>query len=554
MRGSPLCRLLAAALAVVLFLPAPAWSAPPTLTRLVPAGGQRGTRVRVTCTGTFAWPVKVWAPGLKVTAAKEKGKLDVVIPADLAADRVWVRLYDAEGASAAAPFLIDNLAEVAEREPNDHPRTAQALAKPEAIVNGVLAKAGDVDCFAVQLPAGRTLVAKVDANMRLGTPMDAIVQVTTPEGNVIAENNDDVHLDPLVSFTPAKAGRYVVRVFAFPSTPGSSIRLSGGPEYVYRLTLTNGPFVTHAVPLAAPPGRTGTVAARGWNLPAGAALPVAPYGGAAHAEYQECETPGALRPPPGARLGFAFDARFAGSTRLRLCDLPIVAAPADPAAPMALPLAASVTGSLRKPRQADAYRLMLRKGQPIVITVEAGSLGSTCDPEVRLMAPGGATVARAVDVGPDREATLTHAAAKDGEYRLTVADRYRRGGERGYYRLTVRPEAPDFELTVGADAVVAAPGKPAELSVKVRRFGKAVGAIAIEATGLPPGVTAAPVTSAPSGPTAAAVTLKLTATGPAFSGPIRVTGRAKGLQRRAHTAPRLGAAFDAIWLTVVGRK
>ena len=121
------CRIRAAILMVIgyLFSPSLAWSAPPTLAHLFPAGGQRGAKVTVTCTGAFSWPVKVWSPGLDVVPAKESGKLEITVPKDLAADRVWVRLYNAEGASAVAPFLIDNLKELNEQEPNDQVGAAQ---------------------------------------------------------------------------------------------------------------------------------------------------------------------------------------------------------------------------------------------------------------------------------------------------------------------------------------------------------------------------------------------------------------------------------------------
>jgi hypothetical protein len=121
-------------------------------------------------------------------------------------------------------------------------------------------------------------------------------------------------------------------------------------------------------------------------------------------------------------------------------------------------------------------------------------------------------------------------------------------------------EEPDFELSASADAIVVTPGKSAEMAIKVQRRSSSagsIGPIAIQAIGLPPGVTAAPVTSEPSGPTSSAVTLKFTTTGPAFSGPIRIAGKAtkpKDLQRFARTPPRLGATFEAIWLTAIEKK
>ncbi|MDP7274357.1 MAG: hypothetical protein QF363_02675, partial [Planctomycetaceae bacterium] len=118
------CRTWLAVLVLSLW-PGRSHAAAPTLTRLFPAGGQRGTTVKVECTGKFKWPVKIWAPGVKVVALKDSGQIQVTIPADLAADRVWIRLYDAEGASPALPFLLSNLAEFLEKEPNNRLGKAQ---------------------------------------------------------------------------------------------------------------------------------------------------------------------------------------------------------------------------------------------------------------------------------------------------------------------------------------------------------------------------------------------------------------------------------------------
>src|ERR1041385_8887959 len=91
---------------LVLLILGRAAAAPPTVSHLFPAGGQRGTKLIVTCTGKFTWPVRVSAPGIDVVPAKEAGKLEVTIPNDLAADRVWIRLYNAEGSAPPLPFLI----------------------------------------------------------------------------------------------------------------------------------------------------------------------------------------------------------------------------------------------------------------------------------------------------------------------------------------------------------------------------------------------------------------------------------------------------------------
>src|SRR4051794_31793331 len=118
-----------------------ALSAPPSLTSLYPAGGQRGTTVEVTAAGTFdPWPVSVWASGKGVTVepGKAKGKLSVTIAADAVPGVYWLRAHNADGASGLRPFVVGTLPEVMEKEPNDDARKPQVIDKPAAVVDGRL--------------------------------------------------------------------------------------------------------------------------------------------------------------------------------------------------------------------------------------------------------------------------------------------------------------------------------------------------------------------------------------------------------------------------------
>jgi hypothetical protein len=485
----------------------------PGVTHLFPAGGQRGTTVEVTAAGSFdTWPVGVWAsrPGVTAVAGKEKGKLAVTVAADAVPGVVWLRLHDATGASGPRPFVVGTLPEVTESEPNDEPGKGQAVSR-SAVVNGRLGKPGDVDCFAVDAKRGQTLVAAVEANSPLGSPMDAVVQVLSADGFVLAQENDGRGLDPVLAFPVPADGRYVVRVFAFPATPDSSIRFAGADTFVYRLTLTTGGYVESARPLAVE--RSGTVELVGPNL-AGRRAEVRPD-------------------------GVAFHPDAAGVAAVRVEPHPCVELPAPPTAP---PFTA--TGRLDKPGEAGRATFVGAKGKPLAIQVESRSLGLPLTPVLRVLGPDGAVLAKAEPKAINADAELTFAPPADGRYTAEVRDLHAGGGPRFAYRLRVVPAEPDFELTVAADRFAATPGTPLDVPVTVVPRNGFAGEVTVTAEGLPAGVTAAPATGAKT------VTLKLAAAGPA-GGAFRIVGTAKGRPARPATAKL--AEFETttadLWLT-----
>lgn len=555
------CLLACTTALLLVLLTSAIYAEAPTLSHVFPPGGQRGTTVAAKLSGKFTWPVSINAPGVEITPGSESGNIAIAIPADLAADRIWIRLHSAEGASVRVPFLIGNLKEIAEIEPNNAPKTAQVLTESRLIINGVL-KGADVDGYSIPLETGQTLIASLDANGKLGSPTDAILQICAADGTVLVENHDEAGLDPRLVFPVKKTGAYIVRVFGYSSTPNTSIAFQGGDTSLYRLTLTTGPFVTHALPLTAPLSESGPVDLLGWNIPADTRLPVQPWGGARLTEQPELEPFGELRTASTMRWGFVFGADLAGSARVRLVPWAsaLAAYPAPNEEPIPLPLPQSLTGCLRQPRQTDRYRIAMKKGETLLATVESRTLDLPLDPLVKLTSPSGKAAGEVDDTGDNRDAVLTHKAAEDGDYVLTVADRHRFGSDRGYYVLTARLEESDFEITATTDAFVVNPDKPTEVTLNiVRRAGAegAVGPITIEAIDLPPGVMAMPVISEATGPTEKKVTLNLASDGKPFSGRVRFRGTAaapKEWQRFARTPTRLDAAFETFWLTVIEKK
>ncbi len=539
----PCCRPLAG-LAYLLLQAAVGAAAPPTLTYLFPAGAQRGATVEVTAGGTFErWPVRAWVSGtgVRVEAASAKGKLSVRVAPDAVPGTYWVRLYDDVGATSLRPFVVGTLPEVLEQEPNDDPKKPHVLTANAVTVNGRLHPAGDVDVFAVKLARGQTLVASLEANHCLGSPMDAILQVLSADGFVLEENNDYHGLDPQIVFTAPAAGAYRVRTFAFPATPDSAIRFAGGETYVYRLTLTTGGFVDHPFPLAVARSKPGPVAMIGWNIPEAAKRLM--VGSPAHSDTVTLWSPS-----------------LANTAAVRLEPHPtVVVNPGnDPQHPQAIALPVTVSGRLDPGGAGHAWQFPAKKGQKLFFQLESQALGYPLEAALRLTDEAGKTLAQAEAPGPrpdgKRDPELSVTVPRDGSYRLEVRDLHGEGGFRHVYRLRALFAEADYGLTLAADRFVLTPGKPLEVPVSVARRNGLDQEIEITAEGLPPGVRVEPVRSAGGGG-GKPVMLRLTATeGPAV-GSFRIVGRTQGLRGIARTAQMplagLNASTSDLWLTVV---
>src|SRR5262245_4925445 len=558
------------AAAVVQLIAYAAVAAPPKVNSLFPAGCQRGQSVVVTAAGDFStWPVQVWVDqaGVSFTAEKDKGKFKAEVAADAVPGVYWLRMHNADGAAVLKPFLVGTLPEVAEAEPNDGPEKLQPV-EPRVVVNGKLGKTGDVDGYRVELKAGQTLVASLAANSVLGSPMDAVLQMCelverSPgvlEAFVVSQNHDAIGLDPQIAFTATKSGSYLVRLFAFPATPDSSIRFAGGDDYVYRLTLTAGPFIEHVLPLAAPREES-QVALGGWNLEAGATAIVPPL-----------SAESAALTPPDNPLVWVWRADAAGAIAVPRVDYPTVVAGDEIQVP------AVVSGRLAAPRQVDRYTFAAKKNEKIRIRVAAKALGFATDAAITVFDESGKSLAEADDTGrDDRDPQLDFTPPADGKYQVLVRDLANRGGERMVYRMTIELVQPDFALTLAADSFVLEKGKSVEVTVNVAVRDGLRQPIEIRVVGLPAGVTAEPVKFEPSGdspiadtgggrrgkgrgnapPSGPSVKLvfKADAGAAAIGAPIRIEGHTSGDSPLVRTArfplnAPLAGMHNAAWLTV----
>lgn len=518
------------------------WSAPPAVTGLFPSGVQVGQSAKVTLRGTVGDPApQIWfsRPGITLTPGEKPAEWTLAAAADTPPGVAWLRFHNPEGATDLRAIYVGTLPEIAETEPNNTNPQAQKIATLPVLVNGVLHKGGELDSFAVTLEAGQLFTASLEAHRSLGSPMDGVLQAVGPDGFVFAQNDDDREFDPQLTFTAPRPGTYTIRVFAFPSDPNSTINYAGAETYIYRLTLAAGPVADHVLPLAI----------------AASATPPAPL---------QLHFAGVPTDPvslvPILLDGEAF-LPTTGPTSFLAHRLPIVtiplaleATPADPAQPQALALPCCLTGHVAAPGEVDTYRFTGEKGKTVRFSVEARRFDSPLDPLLRLRGPDGKVLKEQDDEGrKSLDIEMGYTLPADGEYRFEITDRFRAGGPRYAYLLTVDIPGPDFRLTTDANHWTLKNGTPLEIPVAIERQSAFAEEIQITVEGLPAdsGITVAETKSAVKGETAKNVKLKLESQGTMpLSLPIRIIGTSGGTTRRAD-APIAGVPDRTanLWLT-----
>jgi hypothetical protein len=162
------------------------------------------------------------------SAAKVKPRVTLRPPASPGLHEVTLDLGDGKRTNPV-PFLVSSLPQLNEVEPNDTIDKATRVVLPCGI-NGRIQARRDVDHFVFKASKGKAIRFEVKAR-RFGTlyrsRLDAVLDVLTPKGAVLASNDDTFGKDPMIVFTPSADGDYVLRI--------RDLNSKGGPDAVYHI-------------------------------------------------------------------------------------------------------------------------------------------------------------------------------------------------------------------------------------------------------------------------------------------------------------------------------
>lgn len=420
----------------------------PELTRLFPAGGQAGTVVEVEATGKFpVWPLQAWSDTESIQWSIEEGsgKLKATIDANAKPGLHWMRLYHPSGATAVRPFLVSTIREQIELEPNNRLAEANAMASFPGVVQGVLHKRGEVDMFSLMLSAGQHIVATVDAEQMLRSPLDANLQVLDANGFLLKESLDHFGLDPSLEFTAQRDGKYVMRVFGFPAAPDQTIAFGGGDAWNYRLRIqSDKELITQA-----------------------------PH-----------------------RLGYKIRKLDAGQATTRETSL-------------LFELPSTITGTIDQRGQHRFLRFQAVAGQQYRMQLFARERGSELDPTLAVLDSLGKQLTQQDDAGNERDPDLKWKAPADGEYTIDIQDFHKSGGEHFDFEVAVSLLVPDIGLSIPNELIQTTVGKETEIEVTISRECDFAGEISVSLDGAPEGVECPAVLSVHGKDTSKKVTLRI---------------------------------------------
>jgi hypothetical protein len=543
------------------------------------AGGQAGKSVEVTATGEDledaqkllfdhpgikAQPAGASEPGKPVAVRPRQGqqpaltavKFTVTIPADVPPGTYDVRFVSKHGVSNPRAFVVGDLPETTEKEPNDDVDKAQEIPL-NSTVHGTIAAPTDVDYFRFAGKKWQRVVVSCLASS-IDSKLHAAVEVYDRAGSLLGANRNYRDNDALLDVTLPADGDYFVRINSF-------AYLQGGVEYFYRLTVSTAPWIDAVYPPVVEPGKATEVTVYGRNLPGGRSDPSAVVDGrvlekitatvtapADTAAVHRLAYRGHVSPVAGTMDGFEYRLRNEVGTSnpflLTFAQAPVVLEGDNhdtPEKAQAVPLPCEIAGRIEKKRDRDWYSFTAKKGEVLGIDAYGDRIGSQLDLYAILKSAGSkGGVIQEMDDTNEQVPMQFYArgedpphfqfkAPADGTYLLMVSSREAdiEAGPRHLYRVRIAPEKPDFRLVLmpssatAPDACVVRRGATQFYTALVTRLDGFNEDVTLTAEGLPQGVTCSPQTIA-AGHRQGILVLTASEGAPLWAGAIRVKGTA----------------------------
>ena len=412
------------------------WAATPTISNVMPRGGQQGSSQEVTITGArLADTQEIFFHGTGIKAEKfevvsaSNLKVTLAIAADARLGQHELRLRTASGVSTMRTFWVGPFPNVIEKEPNSEFDAAQKI-PVNSTVNGVVTNE-DVDYYEITVKKGQQISVEIEAIRLSGALFDPYVAILDSRRFELATSDDSTLLlqDSVASVIAPEDGIYRVEV------RDSSYR--GAGNFYYRVHVGHFPRPLVAFPAGGQIGKELELTLLGdpsgsfkdkIKLPAN---PDADFGYLPKGNGISAPSANKVRVSP-----FPDVMEVEPNNNWRLAT----------ATELTLPLA--FNGIISEDGDYDYFKFKAKKGQRLNIRAHARSISSPLDPVLNLRDATGKSLKGNDDANNGPDSLITHTFTADGEYILSIYDHLRKGGPHHIYRIETETFSPEVVASI----------------------------------------------------------------------------------------------------------
>lgn len=475
----------------------------PQLTSITPRAAQRGQTIDITLEGkNINEKAEIWfnkegisaqikqkspAATVRFNGSGITGNLPnnprLVLSFEIAPDAPLgnhqIRLITPNGVSNGQNFIVGDLPEKKEQEPNSTSEQANMLQLP-VTVNGAVSSIDDVDYFKFKLRKGARLICNINAQ-RMGSALDSYIELYDPKGTEVRKSRDGNGLDSFIDYTTETEGEYTLYL--------RDVRYQGGGNHIYRLSIGELPYLHSVFPLGGKRGAANNVNVTGANLGSVNALQL-DISTDAVLGIQELRvsTPNGLETNPHP---FAIG-EFNETNETEPNDT------LDKENKIGTPI--TVNGRIEKEGDVDRFSITVEKGTRLVFEVKSREFRSELDPLLTIYSHKKGEAENSIeeqvlsvnDDASGTDAIVSFTFPEAGDYGVSVRDLNHAGGANFPYRLTMRPLNPTFRMNVSSDNPRISRGGTLMLTVTAARVDGFNGALKFYSPDLPKGFVVSP--------------------------------------------------------------
>jgi len=481
--------------------------------------------------------------------------IEITIDPDAQPGSRELRLATRTGLTNPMVFQVGLLPEVRELEPNNRqayqvpPNMARIRNLPReralelpVLLNGQIMP-GDVDRFRFRATKGQQLVIEAHARSLVPYLADAVpgwFQATlavydSSDKEVAFADDYRFNPDPVLFYKIPENGEYELEI-------RDSI-YRGREDFVYRIAVSEQPFITQMFPLGGRAGVETVSSIEGWNL-AGTELPLDTRPGGSNIR----------------KTAYYDEKRFSNSVVYAVDTLPEcneTESNNTPEQAQLIELPKIINGRIAESGDVDMFRFNGRASDKIVAEVYGRRLNSPLDSLLRLTDSSGNVlewnddhVLKDSHLHKDVMGLVTHHAdsyllaelPKDGNYCVQISDTQNHGGGAYGYRLRIAPAQGDFALRVTPSSIGMRAGGTVPIWIHALRKDGFDGEIKVVLKDAPAGFELCGG-RIPAGRDRVRVTLTLPAKAPARPVALQLEGRAR---IGGNTVKRLAVAADDV--------